>query len=76
MKKNVGRLDQFLRFCLAVFLIWLGLFYLDGKQGSVLGILVSICSLLPLYMVFTRKCFVFRWFNISSIGRLHKTKDQ
>ena len=74
MKKNVGRLDQLLLFCLAILIVWFGLFNLGGSKGSIIGIAISICSLLPLYMVVTRKCFVFQWFNLSSIGSLYRTK--
>jgi|APSaa5957512622_1039677.scaffolds.fasta_scaffold62748_1 hypothetical protein len=69
MIKNVGIIDKIFRFTLALFLGWIGLFVLDGLQGAVLGLLVSTTSLLPLYMVFTGSCFVFRWFNIHSLSR-------
>jgi len=69
MIKNVGIIDRTMRFSLAIFLGWLGLFVLDGLQGAVLGILVSITSLLPLYMTITGSCFVFRWFNIHSLSK-------
>ncbi len=69
MKQNVGTLDAILRFILAIFLVWFGLFYLNGLQGSIVGILVALVSLMPLYMFITRKCFVFRFLKISSIPK-------
>jgi hypothetical protein len=67
--KNVGNLDAFLRLLLSGYLVYLGLFVLDGAKGSLLGILVALISLMPLYMVITRKCFVFKFLNISSIPK-------
>lgn len=69
MLKNVGLIDRILRFLLAVFLVWLGLFYLEGFRGNITGILISVTALLPLYMVITQSCFVFRWFNIHSLSK-------
>ncbi|NQV42496.1 MAG: DUF2892 domain-containing protein [Candidatus Marinimicrobia bacterium] len=69
MLKNVGWIDRGFRFFWAVFLIWFGLFFLEGIHGNILGILVSVTALLPLYMVITQSCFVFRWFNIHSLSK-------
>jgi hypothetical protein len=69
MIKNVGKIDRLLRFLLAIFLVWLGLFLLNGKEGNVVGILVALLSLLPFYMTFTGSCFVFRWFKIHSLSK-------
>jgi len=74
MKKNVGMIDRLLRFLLAIFLIWLGLFQLDGIHGSVIGILIAACSFLPLVMATTASCFVFRWFNIHSLSKKEQEK--
>lgn len=74
MIQNVGMLDRSLRFLLALLLIWLGVFRLNGKSGEILGILVAITSLLPLYMALTGSCFVFRWFGINSLSRTEKAK--
>jgi len=68
MIKNVGKIDRTLRFLLSLFLIWLGVFVLNGKDGNVIGILVALISLLPFYMTFTGSCFVFRWFKIHSLS--------
>ncbi len=67
IKKNVGNFDATLRVILGIFLIWLGLFQLDGLNGDIWGILISICALLPFTMAITRICPVFTFFNISSI---------
>jgi len=69
MIKNVGVIDRTLRLTLALFLGWIGLFLLNGLQGDILGILISLTSLLPLYMTITGSCFVFRWFNIHSLSK-------
>jgi hypothetical protein len=68
MIKNVGKIDRTLRFLLALFLVWLGVFVLNGKEGNVIGILVALISLLPFYMAVTRSCFVFRWFKVHSLS--------
>ena len=69
MKKNVGQIDRILRFLFGLFLVWLGVFVLNGKEGEVIGILVALISLMPFYMGFTRSCFVFRWFKIHSLSK-------
>ena len=69
MLKNVGKIDRSLRLLLAIFLIWLGLFYKNGIQGELIGILIACCSLLPIYMGLTGSCFVFRWANIHSLSK-------
>ena len=69
MIKNVGKIDKTLRFLLCLILVWLGLFVLNGKEGSVVGILVAIISLMPFYMALTGSCFVFRWFKIHSLSK-------
>ena len=67
--RNVGDLDAGLRTLLAISLIALGLFPLNGLEGESLGIAVALASLMPLYMVVTRRCFVFRWFGWSSVPK-------
>ena len=69
MLKNVGKIDRTLRLILGLFLIWFGLFVLNGIEGKIIGILVAIISLLPFYMTITRSCFVFRWFKIHSLSK-------
>ncbi|MBK5278738.1 MAG: DUF2892 domain-containing protein [Bacteroidia bacterium] len=69
MDKNVGRLDQVLRIILGLCLIWAGLFPMNGLQLSIPGIFISLISLIPFWMAITRKCPVFKFFNISTIPR-------
>ncbi len=69
MKKNTGKIDRTLRFVLGLFLVWLGLFVMNGKEGNIIGILVAIISLIPFYITFTGSCFVFRWFKIHSLSK-------
>ena len=71
MEKNVGNTDAFLRSVLVIILLVLGLLILDGIHGNLIGILVALVALMPLYMVITRKCFVFKFLKISSISK-HK----
>ena len=72
MIKNVGKVDRSLRFLLGLFLIWMGLFELDGKQGDWIGILVAVLSILPFYMALSGSCFVFRWFKIHSLSKTER----
>ncbi|MCO4807145.1 MAG: DUF2892 domain-containing protein [Flavobacteriales bacterium] len=69
MIKNVGIIDRILRLLLGLFLIWIGVFVFNGKEGSLLGIGIAIISLLPFYMTFTGSCFVFNWFKIHSFSK-------
>lgn len=69
MIKNVGKIDRALRFLLGLFLVWLGLFVLNGKEGNVIGLLLALISLMPFYMTFTGSCFVFRWFKTHSLSK-------
>jgi hypothetical protein len=70
MIKNVGKIDRTLRFLLGLFIVWLGLFILNGKEGKVMGIFVALISLMPFYMAPTGSCFIFRWFKIHSLSKM------
>lgn len=74
MIKNVGKIDRTLRFLLGLFLVWLGLFVMNGLEGNIIGIMVAIISLMPFYMTFTGSCFVFRWFKIHSLSKSESQK--
>ena len=69
MKKNVGTIDANLRFFLGIFLIWLGLFYMNGVDGELEGIIVALIAIAPFTFSLTRKCPVFHLLNISSIPK-------
>jgi hypothetical protein len=69
MIKNIGNIDRTLRLLLGLFLVWLGIFVLNGKEGNVIGIFVALISLMPFYMVLTRSCFVFRCFKLHSLSK-------
>lgn len=69
MQKNAGNLDAFLRTLLGFFIGYYGLAELDGFEGDLTGLLVALVSLVPFYMVITRKYFVFKYFNISSVPK-------
>ena len=68
MIKNVGKIDRILRLLLGLFLVWLGVIFLNGKEGNVIGIIVALVSLMPFYMALISSCFVFRWFKIHSLS--------
>ena len=75
LKKNVGLIDKIFRLLLGCSLVWIGLLELGGTEGSLVGVLVALCSLLPFYMAVTRSCFVFRWFNIHSCSAKELEED-
>lgn len=67
--RNVGMIDRVLRFLLGLLLIWLGLIQLGGAEGSILGIIVALASLLPIYISITASCFIFRFLHIHSLSK-------
>ena len=69
MVKNVGTLDAILRTLLGIALVVVGLVLLNGLEGNIFGIIVALVSIMPFYMAISRKCFVFKWLNISSIKK-------
>lgn len=69
MKINVGTFDRIMRFLLAIFLLCLGLFILNGMRGNSLGIIIASLAAIPLYFSITRRCIVFYWFNIHSLSK-------
>ncbi len=69
MKKNVGEIDSILRFLFGLFLLWLGLFYLQGLDGETAGLIVAILSMIPFTISATKVCPVFTLFKISSISK-------
>ena len=74
MKKNVGSIDRIVRIVIGLFLIWLGLFQLNGLKGDVSGILVALLSLIPFIIAAIRICPVFSIFKLSSITKKDKEK--
>jgi Inner membrane protein YgaP-like, transmembrane domain len=69
LEKNVGNLDAFSRLLFEGFLVYFGLVVLEGIKVNMAGIIVALISLMPFYMVITRKCFVSKFLNISSIPK-------
>lgn len=74
MKKNVGSIDRIMRIVFGLFLVWLGLYQLNGLKGDVLGISVALLSLIPFIIAATRICPVFSIFKLSSITKKDKEK--
>jgi uncharacterized membrane protein len=69
MKKNVGRLDQIIRLFFGLFLLWLGLLKFQGLNGSKLGIVIAVFSVIPFTISATRSCPVFTFLHLSSIPK-------
>jgi hypothetical protein len=66
-KRNEGILDRTLRVLVALVLLPTGLFWLGGLRGSVLGLLVTGFSLLPLITGLTGFCPLYIPFGISTL---------
>ncbi len=75
MKKNVGKIDSILRFLFGLFLVWLGLFYLQGLKGEAIGLIVAILSMIPFAISATKVCPVFTLFKISSITKKESQRN-
>jgi hypothetical protein len=69
MIRNIGKIDRTLRFSLALILVWLGLYVLQGLEGNVFGIIVAAISLIPFATSTTGYCPVFQWVNINSLSK-------
>ena len=74
MKKNVGQIDRVFRFFFGLFLLWFGLIYLEGIEGKLLGIVVTLASLIPFTMSLTATCPVFHWLKINSLTKKEREK--
>jgi membrane-bound ClpP family serine protease len=74
LKLNMGRLDRTLRFVAGVALMLIGLFALNGWQGSLIGIVVAALALIPLLTSLTGFCPAYIPFGIST--RSESRKDQ
>lgn len=70
--KNVGWIDRSMRTALGIFLVWLGLFHLEGIDGNQTGIVVVLLSGLPFYVAFSSFCPVFTWFKFSTLSNKEK----
>ena len=68
-KKNMGRLDRTVRLIAGVALIPIGLLLLDGWQGNLTGIFVTVFALLPIVTGLTGFCPGYIPFGISTLGR-------
>lgn len=67
-KHNEGILDRILRVLLSIVLLLVGLFLLNGLQGSVPGLVVAGLGLLPLTTGLTGFCPLYVPFGISTLG--------
>ena len=68
-KRNEGIIDRTLRVLLSMVLLPTGLFWLGGLQGSVLGLVVTGFSLLPLITGLTGFCPLYVPFGISPLEK-------
>lgn len=69
LKRNEGTIDRILRVILATMLLLVGLFWLGGVQGSVLGLVVTGFGLLPLITGLTGVCPLYIPFGISTLEK-------
>ena len=68
-KRNEGIIDRTLRVLLSLLLLPTGLFWLGGLQGSVLGLVVTGFSFLPLITGLTGFCPLYVPFGISTLEK-------
>ena len=68
-KRNEGIIDRTLRVLLSTVLLATGLFWLNGLQGSVLGLLVTGFGLLPLLTGLTGFCPLYVPLGISTLEK-------
>lgn len=71
-KRNEGTIDRILRVILAMVLLVVGLFWLGGFQGRVLGLVVIGFSLLPLITGLSGVCPLYVPFGISTLEKEKK----
>jgi hypothetical protein len=69
LKRNEGIIDRTVRVVLGIVLLPAGLFWLGGLQGSVLGLVVSGFSLLPLITGLSGVCPLYIPFGISTLEK-------
>lgn len=69
MERNVGLFDRFFRAAIALLLLWVGIYKLDGQDGNYLGVLVAMSSLLPIYVSTMGTCFVLKWLGIHTMTK-------
>ena len=72
--KNVGWVDRSIRLVAGFFVLWLGLFYLDGMNGNQTGIIVALLSGLLFFVAITAFCPVFIPFKISTLTKKETEK--
>lgn len=69
LKRNEGTIDRILRVILAAVLLLVGLFWLGGLQGNVLGLVVTGFGLLPLITGLSGVCPLYIPFGISTLEK-------
>ena len=75
-KRNEGIIDRTLRVILATVLLLVGLFWLGGLQGSVLGLVVTGFALLPLLTGLTGFCPLYVPLGISTLEKEKELMDK
>lgn len=70
MTKNVGRIDRRFRFLIGHILLLTGLWMLNGLQGNLTGIIISLIALIPFYIAITGNCFVFRVLKLHTLSNI------
>ena len=68
-KRNEGILDRIVRIALGIVLLPVGLFWLGGLQGSVLGLVIAGLGGIGLLTGFTGFCLLYVLFGINTLEK-------
>jgi hypothetical protein len=71
---NEGPTDRAIRLALALVLIPVGLFALDGIDASVAGVIVAAVGFIGLVTGATGRCPTYVLLRISTVGGLHRVR--
>ncbi len=69
MIRNMGKIDRISRFVVALVLLWAGLFPLQGLEGDITGLVVTMLSLMPFFTSTTAFCPLFKWTGIHTLSK-------
>ena len=69
LRKNEGTVDRAIRIVVGAALAPIGLFVLDGLQGSVVGIVAAAFGFWFIFTGAIGVCFLYIPFGISTLGR-------
>jgi uncharacterized membrane protein len=69
LRKNEGTVDRAIRIVVGAALVPVGLFVLDGLQGSVVGIVGAVFGAWFIFTGAIGVCFLYIPFGINTVGR-------